>query len=94
MKGTDRLRSLLLEAQALRLAIRDSRTPWYAKWFLGVAIIYLVSPMDLIPDFIPVLGYLDELVIIPVAFWIAIRIIPNEVLEDCRAHVLGSSRSS
>lgn len=94
MKGIDRLRSLLHEARALRLAIRDPRTPWYAKWFLGVAIIYLVSPMDLIPDFIPVLGHLDELVIIPVALWIAIRIVPNEVLEECRALVLGSSRSS
>jgi uncharacterized membrane protein YkvA (DUF1232 family) len=68
----------------LYLACRDPRTPWYAKAFAGVVVAYALSPLDLIPDFIPVLGYLDDLILIPLGIWVAVRLIPALVLEDCR----------
>jgi len=81
----DRARILKRETLALYLAARDPRTPWYAK-VLAVAIVaYALSPVDLIPDFIPVLGYLDELVLIPAGIALVIRLIPREVMEDAHA---------
>jgi len=81
----DRARILKRETLALYLAARDPRTPWYAK-VLAVAIVaYALSPVDLIPDFIPVLGYLDELVLIPAGIALVIRLIPPEVMEDAHA---------
>jgi uncharacterized membrane protein YkvA (DUF1232 family) len=70
---------------ALYLAARDPRTPWYAKAIAAIVVAYALSPIDLIPDFIPVLGYLDDLLIVPIGLWIAIRLVPEDVLEDCRA---------
>jgi uncharacterized membrane protein YkvA (DUF1232 family) len=69
---------------ALYLAVRDPRTPWYAKAFAACVVAYALSPIDLIPDVIPVLGYLDDLVLVPLGIWLAIRLIPEEVLEECR----------
>ena len=75
------------EVHALYLACRDKRTPWYAK-ALGVCIVaYALSPIDLIPDPIPVLGYLDDLVIVPAGLLLVRRLIPRAVLEDCRRKV-------
>lgn len=72
------------EIHALYLAVRDPRTPWYAK-FLGVCIVaYAISPIDLIPDFIPALGYLDDLLIIPAGLWIVRLMIPHQVLAEAR----------
>ena len=73
------------EALALYLAVRDPRTPWYAKAVAALVVAYAFSPIDLIPDFIPVLGYLDDLLIIPVGIALAIRLVPESVLADCRA---------
>ncbi len=78
-------RRLRGELDALRLAYRDPRTPRYAKWLLAGTLAYALSPIDLIPDFIPVLGHVDDLLIVPAALWLSLRLIPREVLADCRA---------
>ena len=70
------LRALKSELAALYLAYRDPRTPWYARVAAILVIAYALSPIDLIPDFIPVLGYLDDLVILPLGIFIAIKLIP------------------
>ena len=71
------------ETYALYLASKDSRTPWYAKVFAGLIIGYALSPIDLIPDFIPVAGYLDDLIIVPAGIALLIRMIPKEIMEEC-----------
>jgi uncharacterized membrane protein YkvA (DUF1232 family) len=73
------------EVQALVLAARDPRTPWYAKWVVAGVLAYALSPIDLIPDFIPVLGHLDDVVLVPLGVYVAVRLIPPEVLAECRA---------
>ena len=79
-----RARQLKQETYALYLAYRDPRTPWYAKVLAGAVVAYAFSPIDLIPDPIPVLGYLDDLLLVPVGIALAIRAIPAPVLADCR----------
>ena len=79
-----RARSLKQEVYALYFACRDPRVPWYAKALAVVIVAYAFSPIDLIPDFIPILGYLDDLVLIPVGV-IAVRaLVPAPVLDECR----------
>jgi len=80
-----RARHLKAETFALYLAARDPRTPWYAKLLVAGIVAYAVSPIDLIPDFVPVLGYLDELILIPAGITLAIKLVPASVLADCRA---------
>jgi uncharacterized membrane protein YkvA (DUF1232 family) len=80
-----RIRSLKTEVRALFLACRDPRVPWQAKLVAAIVVAYALSPIDLIPDFIPVLGYLDDLILLPLGILLAIRMIPSEVMEDCRA---------
>ncbi len=82
-----RARALRNEAFAVYLAAKDPRTPWYAKALVFFVVAHTFSPIDLIPDFIPVLGYLDDLIITPGGLWLAVRLIPPEVLEDARATV-------
>lgn len=77
-------RQMKREVIALYLSARDSRTPWYAKVLAAAVTAYALSPIDLIPDFIPVLGLLDDLLIVPAGLWVAVRLIPPEVLQDCR----------
>lgn len=72
------------ETYALYLAVRHERTPWYAKVFAGLVVAYAFSPIDLIPDFIPVLGYVDDLILIPLGVAGAIKMIPQEVMQECR----------
>ncbi len=76
--------SLKKETYALAIAARDRRVPWYAKAFLALVLAYAFSPIDLIPDFIPVLGYLDDLVLIPLGIFLALKMIPPEVMADAR----------
>jgi uncharacterized membrane protein YkvA (DUF1232 family) len=76
---------LQAEVYALYLAARDPRTPWYAKALVLLIVAYAVSPIDLIPDFVPVLGYLDDLLIIPAGIVLALALIPVEVMADARA---------
>ena len=77
-------RELTTEAHALYLACKDPRVPWYARVFALCVAGYAFSPIDLIPDFIPVIGYLDDLIIIPLGIVLAIKMIPADVLEQCR----------
>ena len=80
-----RARHLKAEAFALYLAARDPRTPWYARLLVAGIIAYALSPLDLIPDFVPVLGYLDDLILLPMGIALAIKLIPQAVLVECRA---------
>lgn len=73
------------EILVLYFAGRDPRTPWYVKVLVGCVVAYALSPIDLIPDPIPVLGYLDDLLLLPIGIYIAVRLIPQEILSDCRA---------
>ena len=75
------------EAFAVYLAAKDPRTPWYARALIFFVVAHTFSPIDLIPDFIPVLGYLDDLIITPGGLWLAVRMIPPEVLEEARKTV-------
>ena len=77
-------RRLKRETYTLYLAARDARTPWYAKLLIAVVVGYAFSPIDLIPDFIPILGYLDDLVLIPIGVALVLHFIPPEVLAECR----------
>ncbi len=72
------------EVLALYYAYRDPRTPWYARLFCAFIITMTVSPVDLIPDFIPVLGYLDDALFLPLGIWIAIKMIPASVMAESR----------
>ena len=78
-------RRLKTNTYALYLACRDPRTPWYAKVVAGSVVAYAFSPIDLIPDFIPVLGYLDDLILVPLGLALAVRMIPREVFAECQA---------
>ena len=82
-------RSLKREAIAISIAAKDPRTPWYAKALVFFVVAHTFSPIDLIPDFIPVLGYLDDLIVTPLGIALAIRLIPDEVLAEARASVTG-----
>ena len=77
-------RSLKHNITALYFAVLDSDTPWYAKTFAILVVMYALSPIDLIPDFIPVLGYLDDLILLPLGIWFALRLIPPDVMADAR----------
>jgi uncharacterized membrane protein YkvA (DUF1232 family) len=80
-----RARALKEEVLALYLAAKHPRTPWYAKLFVVGIVAYALSPIDLIPDFIPVLGLLDEVLLLPFAIVVAVRMVPTEVMSECRA---------
>lgn len=80
----DRAKNLKRDTFALYFAYRDPRTPWYARVFAGLVAAYLLSPIDLIPDFIPILGYLDDLIIAPAGIALALNMIPSEVMADAR----------
>lgn len=80
-------RTIKQEIQVYQQVLRDSRTPWYAKAMLGLALGYLLLPFDLIPDFIPLLGQLDDLLIVPGLVWLALKLIPPEVVIECRKQV-------
>src|SRR5215208_3388099 len=79
-----RARALKNEAFAVYRAAKDPRTPWYARALIFFVVAHTFSPIDLIPDFIPVLGYLDDLIITPGGLWLAVRLIPPEVLAEAR----------
>lgn len=79
--------TLKREVYALFIASRDPRVPWYAKVFMGLILAYALSPIDLIPDFIPVFGYLDDLIIVPLGITLALKMVPAQVMSDARKQV-------
>ena len=81
------------EVYAVVLACHHRRTPWYAKALALCVADYALSPIDLIPDFIPVLGYLDDLVLLPLGIALVLRLIPADVMEECRRHAASSKLS-
>lgn len=89
MKVIERARAIVkrfsLEVEFYRQVLKHPRTPRAARFLLGAAIAYAVSPIDLIPDFIPAIGHLDDAIILPVLIWLALRLIPKDVLAECRA---------
>jgi len=86
-KLRSRARALKNEAYAIYLAAKDPRTPWYAKALIYIVVAHTFSPVDLIPDFIPILGYLDDIIITPLGIALAVRLIPPEVLKETRLAV-------
>lgn len=88
MKAIDRWKQragqLKTETYALYLAYKDPRTPWYARVFAALVVGYAFSPIDLVPDFIPVLGYLDDLILVPLGAALAVKLIPPDVLAESR----------
>jgi uncharacterized membrane protein YkvA (DUF1232 family) len=85
----ERVRKLKADVVAVALALRDPRVPWYAKALGAVIVAYALSPIDLIPDFIPVLGYLDDLVLVPLGLILMMRLIPANVLAEHRSAAAG-----
>lgn len=81
-------RAIKRDVVALWLAARDPRVPWYAKAVAGMVAAYALSPIDLIPDFIPILGYLDDLLIVPLGIVLAVKLIPEPVLIELRDRAL------
>jgi uncharacterized membrane protein YkvA (DUF1232 family) len=79
-----RARQLSAQTYALYLAYRHPRTPWYAKVFAALIVGYVFSPIDPIPDFIPGVGLLDEMVVVPIAVLLAAKMIPRQVMEECQ----------
>jgi uncharacterized membrane protein YkvA (DUF1232 family) len=75
------------EFEVYRLVLRHDKTPVLAKIFLGLAIAYVLMPFDLIPDFIPVIGQLDDLVIVPLLVYVALKMIPDAVVNECREQI-------
>jgi len=88
-----RAKTLKREIHALYLAARDPRTPWYAKAVIACVVAYALSPIDLIPDFIPVLGYLDDLLLLPLGIYFALKLIPTEVIIDARRRAAETSNN-
>ena len=73
------------DGYAIYLASRDRRVPWHAKVLAAAVAAYALSPVDLIPDFIPVIGYLDDLIIVPLGIWLVVSLIPGEIMVEYRA---------
>lgn len=87
MKWKDRVKRLHTEVRVLYLALKDPRMPWYARIFAALVVAYALSPIDLIPDFIPVLGLLDDLLLVPAGIYLVMKMVPDEVLEEHRQKI-------
>ena len=89
MSLKDRLKQLKTDIPAVFLALKDKKTPWYTKLFAAMTVAYALSPIDLIPDFIPLLGYLDDLIILPLLVALTVKFIPKDVFAAYRVQALG-----
>ncbi|TIU34515.1 MAG: DUF1232 domain-containing protein [Mesorhizobium sp.] len=85
-------RAIKRDTVALWLAARDPRVPWYAKATAGAVAAYALSPIDLIPDFIPVVGYLDDLLIVPLGIMLAVKLVPPDLMQEFRAEAARRAR--
>lgn len=85
-------RTIKRDVLTLWLAARDPRTPWQAKLLAGIVAAYALSPIDLIPDFIPILGYLDDVVLVPVGIWLAMKLIPSDLVTELRSRAESMER--
>ncbi|HBO34389.1 MAG TPA: hypothetical protein DD636_06595 [Anaerolineaceae bacterium] len=85
----ERALQLKTDIPAIFLSLKSSETPWYAKLLAGLTLIYALSPIDLIPDFIPVLGYLDDLIVLPALIALTIHFIPRDIFEHYRQEAQG-----
>lgn len=97
MKWAERARQLKTELYALYLAARHPGTPWYAKLVVAGFVAYAITPVDFVPDAIPILGLVDDLVFVPIAIALAVRFVPAAVLEECRVQArdrIAQSKSS
>lgn len=83
MKIQDRIAKIKVYLPALFLALKHKNTPWLAKAIAAFALLYAISPIDLIPDVIPIIGYLDDLLILPILITICIKLIPKEIMDEC-----------
>ena len=83
-RWAERARRLKVEMVALSLAVRHPGTPWYAKLVVVGAVAYAVTPVDFFPDVVPILGFVDDLIFIPIALAFAVKFVPDAVLADCR----------
>src|SRR5882724_3776865 len=92
-KGRDLARSFKRELAVYRRVVSDSRTPVPAKVFLGLALGYLCMPFDLIPDFIPVIGHLDDVIIVPALVYVGLRFVPPELVAEHRAQIIAAQSS-
>jgi uncharacterized membrane protein YkvA (DUF1232 family) len=88
-----RARQLKADTYALYLAARHPATPWHVRLLVAFIVAYALSPIDLIPDFIPVLGYLDDLILLPIGIALAIKLLPDVVLAECRAEAMKAEQS-
>ena len=84
MNFKERAKQLKKDIPAVFLALGKKETPWYAKALAVLTVGYALSPIDLIPDFIPVLGYLDDIIILPMLVAVTIRLIPKDIIDQCR----------
>lgn len=84
------IRNAKKELYALYFAFNDPRLPWYVRAFLALVVAYAFSPIDLIPDFIPVIGYLDDAILVPFGIWLALKMIPFSIMEECREKAANS----
>ena len=89
MKLKEKAKQLKTDIPAVFLALKDKQTPWYAKVFAALTVAYALSPIDFIPDFIPVLGYLDDLIILPLLVALTVKCIPCDVFAQYRAQAEG-----
>ena len=84
MSLKEKAKQLKTDIPAVFLVLKDKKTPWYAKFFAALTVVYALSPIDFIPDFIPLLGYLDDLIILPLLVALTIKFIPKDVFDEYR----------
>ena len=89
MSLKEKAKQLKTDIPAVFLALKDKKTPWYAKLFAALTVGYALSPIDFIPDFIPVLGYLDDLILLPLLVALTVKFIPKDVFEEYKKQAQG-----
>ncbi len=83
----EKAKQLKKELKVIKCAIKSKKVPWYAYAVAGITVAYAISPIDLIPDFIPVIGHLDDLVLVPLGIYISLKLIPDFILKECRNRI-------